>query len=449
MDIDAGVPISDVRSPSHEIALQRTGSSVEVQLANKDTIPNKDLILRYQVAGAATQATVLTQSDERGGHFATYLIPAVEYQSNEIVPKDVVFLMDTSGSQEGAPIKQSQELMRHFINGLNPNDTFTVIDFANTTTQLSPQPLPNTPANRQKAIAYINQLDANGGTELMNGIDTVLNFPPAPAGRLRSVVLLTDGLIGNDQEIIAQVQKRLKGGNRLYTFGVGPSANRFLIDRLAELGRGTAEVLPPDEPATAVVKEFFQELNNPVLTNIEVSWVGSGKAPELYPLKAPDLFANQPLVLFGRKGDRSNGKIKITGTAAGGKPYEQILDVKFDQVSGNGAIAQLWGRARIKDLMNEMYGSETASGVKAVTDTALDYRLMSKYTAFVAVSEEVRVNPAGMKQKVEVPVETPEGMNATNDEEVPEPGQILGNLLAIILLAIFFGWQRLKKLVKV
>ncbi|MFB2879922.1 VIT domain-containing protein [Floridanema aerugineum] len=410
VEIDAGVPISEVNSTSHKITTSRQSNVVKVQLANEDTIPNKDLILRYRIAGNNTQATVLTQSDEKGGHFAVYLIPALKYRSNEIVPKDVVFLMDTSGSQAGEPLAKSKELMRRFINGLNPNDTFTIIDFANTTQQLSPTPLANTPENRSKAMAYIDALDARGGTELLNGIRAVLNFPPAPSGRLRSVVLLTDGYIGNENEVIAEVQRNLKPGNRLYGFGVGSSVNRFLINRLAEVGRGNSQVIRQDEPTQEVAEKFFRQINNPVLTNIQVSWQGSGETAVIYPLAAPDLFANQPLVLFGKKRDKVNGNLRIVGVAAGGKRYEKTLPVNFNS-TGNLAIAQLWARARIKDLMNQMFGGETKSGVDAVTETALSYRLLSQYTAFVAVSEEVRVNPDGTRQRVEVPVELPQGVS--------------------------------------
>ncbi|MEP0868693.1 after-VIT domain-containing protein [Trichocoleus desertorum AS-A10] len=411
VEIDAGLPVREVRSPSHKLSVEPSGNTTKVQLVAEDKIPNKDLILRYRVAGNETQATVLTQADKKGGHFAVYLIPAVQYRSNEIVPKDVVFLMDTSGSQEGDPLAKSQELMRRFINGLNPNDTFSIIDFSNTTTQLSPAPLPNTSANRAKAIAYVDQLKANGGSELLNGIQAVMNFPAAESGRLRSVVLLTDGYIGNENQVIAEVQRQLKPGNRLYSFGVGSSVNRFLLDRLAEVGRGTSQVIRQDEPTQQVSEKFFRQINNPVLTNVQVTWQGSGAAPEIYPLAAPDLFASQPLVLFGRKSDRASGSLKITGVAAGGERYEKTLKVNFDQGDNNPAIAQLWGRVRIKDLMNQMFGGETTSGVAAVTDTALAYRLLSQYTAFVAVSDEVRVNPDGTRQRVQVPVEMPEGVS--------------------------------------
>ncbi|PZU98298.1 MAG: trypsin [Pseudanabaena sp.] len=411
LQIDAGVPIRNLYSTSHRLDIQNNGETIQLKLANGDNIPNKDLIVRYRVSGDRTEPTVLTTTTEQGAHFATYLIPAIAYRPNQIVPKDVVFLMDTSGSQSGDPIIKSRELMRRFINGLNPSDTFTIIDFSNTTRQLSSYPLANNAINRQKAMSYIDQVNANGGTELMNGINAVLKYPSAPDGRIRSVVLITDGYIGNDNEIIAAVQKKLKTGNRLYSFGVGGSVNRYLLDRVAEVGRGTSRVVRQDEATQEVAEKFFRQINNPVLTNIQVKWEGSGNAPEIYPSNAPDLFAEQPLVLFGKKGDRSNGRLKITGIAAGGERYEQTLDVNFENGNSNLGIAQLWGRARIKDLMNQMFGGEVKSLVDAVTQTALNYRLLSQYTAFVAVSDEVRVKPDGGKITVQVPVEMPEGVS--------------------------------------
>ncbi|NET50560.1 MAG: after-VIT domain-containing protein, partial [Merismopedia sp. SIO2A8] len=415
VDIDAGVPIQTIESPSHKLQMTpdipSNGSKLRVELAPNDTIPNKDLILRYQMGGATTQTTVLTDTTDQGGHFALYLVPALDYDIDEIVPKDVVFLMDTSGSQSGDPLAKAQELMRRMVNGLNPDDTFSIIDFANTTTRLSPIPLDNTSRNRSRALDYINSLTANGGTELLNGIREVLRFPTAERGRLRSIVLLTDGYIGNEAAVIAEVQRELADGNRLYSFGVGSGVNRFLIDRLAEVGRGTSQVIRHDEPTDEVAERFFQQINNPVLTNIELEWQGVGESPEIYPLAAPDLFVNQPLVIFGRKPDVQDGTLNITGTMAGGDRYEQSIPVSFTPGEGSGAIAQLWGRARIKDLMNDMYSGETVSGVEAVTETALAYRLLSQYTAFVAVSEEVRVDPDGTRRTVQVPVELPEGVS--------------------------------------
>ncbi|MDJ0519772.1 MAG: VIT domain-containing protein [Trichodesmium sp. MO_231.B1] len=410
VEIDGGMPIFQVHSTSHQIQKSEQGEIVTVKLANEDTIPNKDLILRYQVAGNNTKTTVLTQADERGGHFALYLIPALQYRQDEIVPKDVVFLMDTSGSQRGEPIRKCQELMRRFIHGLNPNDTFTIIDFANTATKLSETPLSNTPKNIATAINYINQLDANGGTQMLNGIREVLNFPSPSAGRLRSIVMLTDGYIGNEKAVLAEVQDKLQAGNRLYSFGVGSSVNRYLINRLAEIGRGIAKVVRHDEPTQEVAEKFFQQINNPVLTQIDINWNGKGEAPEIYPVATPDLFAEQPLVLFGRKQDVVAGELQVNGIAAGGEIYQQTFPINFAE-SGNVAVAQLWGRQKIKHLTNQMFDYEKKSMVDKVTQTALSYQLLSEYTAFVAVSEEVRVEPSGKSISVEVPVEMAEGVS--------------------------------------
>ncbi|MEG3973972.1 after-VIT domain-containing protein, partial [Microcoleus sp. herbarium8] len=421
LEIEAGIPIRNVNSPSHQLQIeyfdspqtspnseQKNGLKVRVQLANQDTIPNKDLIVRYQVAGRETQSTVLTQSDDRGGHFAVYLIPAIEYKTDEIVPKDVVFLVDTSGSQSGAPLQQCQALLRQFIDGLNPPDTFSILDFSNAVRQLSQQPLPNTAENRQQAIAYINKLHANGGTEMLGGIRAAIDFP-APSGRLRTVVLLSDGYIGNENEIFAEVQQHLKSGNRLYSFGAGSSVNRFLLDRIAEIGRGFSRIVTHDEPVNKFVEKFFRQINNPVLINLEITWQGEGENPVIYPSVAPDLFAEQPLVLFGKKGDRQAGTLHIKGVSAGGHQYIQTYEMNFTD-AGNPAVAQLWGRHRIKDLMNQMVQYETKVGVETVTETALTYQLLSQYTAFVAVSDDVRVEPGAESSSMNVPVEMPEAV---------------------------------------
>ncbi|NEO77700.1 VIT domain-containing protein [Moorena sp. SIO4G3] len=429
IDIDAGVAITEVCSTSHQINIEQLnieqkGQILRVKLSQEDTIPNKDLILRYGIAKEQTQTTVLTHADQRGNHFAVYLIPALDYSIDEIVPKDVVFLIDTSGSQMGDPLLKSQELMRRFINGLNPKDTFTIIDISDTATQLSTKPLSNTPQNCRKAINYINQLKANGGTYLLKGIRNLLNLPAAPEGRLRSIVLLSDGYISNENQVLAEVQQQLKPGNRIYSFGVGSSPNRFLLNRLAEIGRGIARIVRQDEPTEAVAEQFFRQINNPVLTNIHVTWEGSGEAI-IYPNRTPDLFTQQPLVICGRISpiqefqaeqlQVSNLKtptsaLRITATRVDGSYYEKRFNLNFDQAD-NPAIAQLWGRARIKHLMQQMLSCETKAGVEAVTETALSYQLLCQYTAFVAVSDQVPVAGESHLISMQVPVTIPEGVN--------------------------------------
>ncbi|MEB3213256.1 MAG: VIT domain-containing protein, partial [Leptolyngbyaceae bacterium] len=298
LEIDAGVALQQVRSPSHPLYITSQGTSTRITLADQDTIPNKDLIVRYQVMGDRLQATVLSHTDERGGHLATYLIPAIQYDPTDIVPKDVVFLIDTSGSQMGDPLFKCQELMRRFVMGLNPRDTFNIVNFANTTHRLSPRPLANDDANRQSAIRYINQLTAGGGTHMLRGIQEVLSLPVRDPERLRTIVLLTDGYIGNETQILAEVQQKLQKGDRLFSFGAGSSVNRYLLNRIAEIGRSVCRVVRQDEPTEDVAEKFFRQINNPVLTHIQLQWLGDGEPPIFYPDRPNDLYAEQPLVVF-------------------------------------------------------------------------------------------------------------------------------------------------------
>ncbi len=290
----------------------------------------------------------------------------------------------------------------------NPADTFSILDFSTSVRQLSQTPLTNTPENCAKAITYIDKLQAFGGTEMLTGIRTAIKLP-VPTGRLRTVVLLSDGYIGNENEILAEVEQELKSGNRLYSFGAGSSVNRFLLNRIAEIGRGVSYIIRHDESIDETVEKFFQQINNPVLTDIQVTWEGDGEAPVIYPVVAPDLFKEQPLVLFGRKLDRVAGKLTIRGLSVV-EEYQKSFELSFAE-GGNSGIAQLWGRARIKALTNGMLSYESKSGVEAITDTALTYKLLSQYTAFVAVSEEVPVNPDGESITVEVPIEMPQGVS--------------------------------------
>ena len=165
-----------------------------------------------------------------------------------------------------------------------------------------------------------------------------------------------------------------------------------------------------DQNIDQVVDTFFNQINNPVLGNLSLHWEGPGESPSFYPMAIPDLFAEQPLVLFGRKQDSQSGTLVINGIEAGGKSFQQSLQVQFNP-SGNAAIAQLWGRARIKDLMNQMVRGETTGGVDAVTKTALAYQLLSQYTAFVAVSDDVRVKNPETLTSVNVPVLMPEAIS--------------------------------------
>lgn len=405
VNIDAGVHTTNTTSPSHKIEVTRIDESkVTVKLHPQDTIPNKDFILRYHVAGEKPQMGLLTHRSELGGFFTLLIQPKANYQVNEIAPREMVFVIDCSGSMSGAPIEKAKEAVRRCISKMNPQDTFQVINFSMSASGLSNSPLPNTPENIQKALSYINSLSGEGGTEMLTGIKAALDYPEDP-NRLRIVLFMTDGYIGNETEILAAIQDRIKGA-RLFSFGVGSSVNRYLLDQMAEVGRGAVQYVRPDEDTEEAVNKFYKRISSPCLTDIVIDWNGL-KVTDVYPKRIPDLFANQPLIVYGRYEEQGSAIIKVKG--------KQIIDTGImelnvalpEEKKENESLASLWTRAKIKELMDKQFRGEIPEIVQEITETALKYRLMSQYTSFVAI-EETYVTEGGESKKVQVPVPMPE-----------------------------------------
>lgn len=417
--LDPGFPIGSVQSATHKVQVIRQDTGATVRLDPNDAQANRDFRLRYRVAGPTTEAHVVAAKGPQGGHFLAYLTPALNVRPQDALPRDLVFLMDTSGSQSGFAIEASKRMMEQFIAKLGPRDTFNVVDFAATTEALSPTPLANNAVNRSRALAYVAALDADGGTELRHGIDFVLKLPAASQGRLRTIVMLTDGLIGGDDEVIASLQKGLKQGQRLLVLGTGSSVNTSLLNRMAAVGRGAIAYVTEASAADSVAQRFAQKLGRPVLRDISLRWEGSGSAPEFLPALPRDLYAAEPLVVAGRQAQGVDGVVVVSGLQANGRRFSQRLPVRFG-ASTSKAPAQLWARAKLQQIEDEQaqrpYDGEAANRIRTL---AMAYGLLSKETAFVAVTKEVRVDPQGQRVNVEVPVEMPPGMflNGHDQEE--------------------------------
>ena len=222
LDINSGVNVSGVTSPSHKIDVVRVeDNQVNVKLHAQDSIPNKDFTLRYKVAGDMPQYALLThklKSDPQG-YYLLMIQPKEKYSKEELTPKEIIFVIDSSGSMSGNPIEKSKEVVRRFVKGMNPKDTFQILNFSNAVSGFSQYPVENTQDNVQKALSYIDNLKGEGGTMMIEGIKAALDYPHSPE-RIRIVAFLTDGYIGNETEILAAIQDKLKGA-RLFSFGVG------------------------------------------------------------------------------------------------------------------------------------------------------------------------------------------------------------------------------------
>lgn len=412
LTVDAGIPIQNFSCPSHKIKeLSKSKSSVSVEIEQGDQIPNKDFIFRYDVAGEKPEYALLTHAKSEGdGYFMLMIQPKAQFKINEITPRELVFVVDRSGSMSGFPIEKVKEAMKLCIEDMHPDDYFQVISFSNQAERFAPQPVPNTPENVKKAIAYIESLDGSGGTEMLSGVNEALTVDRDPAQKRRRFVLfMSDGYVGNESEIIAAIEKQLNGA-RVFSFGVGSSVNRYLLEGMARAGRGYATYCRQDEDPKKAVTLFYERISKPFLMDIELDWSGL-EVKDVFPTTIPDLFAGQPVIIHGRYTKSGQATIKIKGKIAG-KPVVQEIPVVLPAVQNeHDVIATLWARTKIEKLMDESYGKgETEDLVNEVTELALKYKIMSKYTSFVAVSEEVR-NVGGKLETVQVPVPMPEGVS--------------------------------------
>ena len=414
VSLDSGVPIQDIRSKSHDVHIETEGKSkAYIILQENDSIPNKDFILNYDVAGKKPEFAILTHRtrDELGessGFFTLMIQPQAEFENDEITPKEMVFVVDCSGSMSGKPMEKAKEAMRHSIRNMNPNDSFQIIRFSSSASKFSPKPLPNTEKNVEKGLEYINAMSGSGGTRMIEGIKASLSYPNDPE-KMRIVLFMTDGYIGNEEEILAAIEDML-GDSRLFSFGVGSSVNRYLLERMAEAGRGTVQYVRPDEDTDFAVSKFYERISNPYLTDISIDWDGLD-VDDVYPKRIPDLFSAQPVLIHGRYTTPGSGKIRLIGNIAGKESITEI-DVEFPKENEeNAGLVSIWARTRVNDLMNQMYHGENPGIVEEITNIGLEFRIMTKYTSFVAVEEKITSVDGGPPKTVMVPVEMPEGVS--------------------------------------
>jgi Ca-activated chloride channel homolog len=442
--LDAGVDIREMKSMMHEVDVQRgSAHRAMVRLRKGAEIPNRDFVLKYDVAGARITDALLTHSIGReragyGGHegdsnatrgfFSFILQPPDRVSDEDATPRELIFVLDTSGSMSGYPLETAKKTMKRAIESMRAGDTFNFITFAGDTHVLFPQPVPATSANIRQAVAFMEGRRGGGGTEMMKAIRTALgdrNFtsecPPNAdcmfrekpvQSAVRIVCFMTDGYVGNDMAIIDEVQKHPEA--RVFSFGIGTSVNRFLLDKMAEAGRGEAEFVLRPEDAEKAADRFYERVHTPVLTDVSIDWNGL-PVTDVLPARTPDLFSAKPLVVTGRYTYPASGMIKLRGKRAG-KPFERQIRVTLPgEENANRSLAQLWARTKIHALMSQDWNGMQNGTMKpalqqAITQLGLDYRLMTQFTSFVAVEEQTVVE-GGRTRTIQVPVEMPQGVN--------------------------------------
>jgi Ca-activated chloride channel family protein len=407
VEIDAGVEIEDITSPTHAIEVEQDASEfAAVRLSELDAIPNKDFVLHYKVAGDAVKSTLLTHRDERGGFFTLMLYPPAELADLQRQPTEMIFVLDCSGSMSGAPIAKAKAAAERALKRLRPDDTFQIIRFSNNASQLGPAPLLATSKNVRRGLDYIRSLNGNGGTMMIEGIKAALDFPH-DRERLRLVSFMTDGYIGNEAQIFGEIYQRL-GDARIFSFGVGSSVNRYLLEGMARLGHGAVAYVGLDDSTGEAVDLFYKRISHPAMTDIEIDWGGMGVS-DVYPREIPDLFVGRPVVLTGRFEGDGLADIRVTGRC-GAEEREIALTADLEDASATHAgIPSVWARTQIRHLADRMTRSDDFELPQQIREVAFEYNLMSKYTSFVAVdSKTVTAGDHGIS--LAVPVPTPAGV---------------------------------------
>jgi len=407
--INAGVTISNMSSPSHEINVNYANpKTAAVYLSKSNTNPgNRDFILRYSLRGNSVQSGLLLYEHQDENYFAYIMEPSKKPKQKDVPNREYLFIVDVSGSMNGYPLEVSKELMRNLLCNLSEGDTFNVQLFASSSTMFSFNPVPATEDNVEAAITFLSDGQSGGGTQLLSALRKAYQLPRSKEGSSRSMVIITDGYVSVEKEAFQLIENNLDQAN-VFTFGIGSSVNRYLIEGMAKVSHSQSFVATSKEEALKVAKSFKAYIDTPILTQVKFN-TKSFEVYDIAPASIPDVFAARPVVIYGKYKGKPTGKLVLTGYH-GKKRFKHEYDVSKGNLSPqNKALRYLWARKKIAQL--DDYNSLFNEDVQAqVTALGLQYNLATKFTSFVAVDETV-VNENGGVNTVKQPIPMPQNVS--------------------------------------
>ena len=382
VSLDAGVPIAELNSPFHSVQVIRDGERRRrITLSEGNTPANRDFELTWTLAaGSAPTATLFSEPGEHGRHYALLtLMPPAPFTTAARLPREVIFVVDTSGSMEGESIAQAREALALALRRLDPADRFNVIEFNSDSHALFDDARAASDANVQDAVRWVERLRARGGTEMAGALDKALTGKDR-GERVRQVIFLTDGAVGNEQALFTLIQQRL-GASRLFTVGIGSAPNSHFMRKAAEAGRGNFTYIGKVDEVKTKMSALFALLEAPMLKNVEVRWP-AGARVESWPARVPDLYLGEPIVLAAAL-DTAAGQIEISGDAG---ELRWTTSVSLADANPGTGIGSLWARQKIDALMDRLNTGSSEEEVRAaVVPLAVEHHLASRYTSFVAV----------------------------------------------------------------
>lgn len=366
--------------------------------------------------------------------------PPEHCQTDEIPPREYIFVLDVSGSMSGFPLETAKGLIYNLVSGLRETDCFNLILFSGTSLKMADRSVPATQENISKAACLIKEQTGTGGTELAEALEDALDTP-AMRGVSRNIVIISDGYISGEKEIFQIVNDHMNQAD-FFSFGIGSAVNRYLIEGIASIGQGEPFIATDTGEASKIADQFRTYIQSPVLTDIKVSFDGFDTY-DVEPAVIPTLYAKKPIVLLGKWRGEAAGTIQIEGMTGKGK-YSQTISVADAMIGENNAVGYLWARKRVERLTD--YGQETDSDAvkKEVTQIGLDYHMITPYTSFIAVLDVVR-NPEGDATDVDQPLPLPLEVSdlAVGYRVGSEPGTVL--LMVLLTGMIFFRRYRRRR----
>ena len=429
VNIKAGIPITNVYSHTHELDVSGTEKDKVVTLSDGRTIDNKDFVLNYRLTGKSTQASILTHRKEKDGYFSLLIEPPAAPQNQDITAREMIFVLDTSGSMSGEPMNASKVFMRHALKTLRPDDYFRIINFGSTSHEFTNSPIRATQDNLIRGQKHIDSLSSNGGTEIVPAIKQAFSSPLI-SRTLRIVIFLTDGYVSNESEVMQLINEKIKDA-RIYAFGVGTSVNRYLLSEMGRIGHGFARYIDPTENSEEVAIKFARTLSSPLLTDISIDW-NKLNVSEVTPEIIPDLFSGDSIRIQGKYEGTGLQTIRVNGKVQGREaslPLQVNLPQENFYDASTSTIPLVWARSKISDYMRQLNAKSNVSNKNSdelkfkVTTLGLDHSLATKWTSFVAVSRRV-VNPQPeMTAEAQVPLPMVKGVNT---KAYPSSVSILG-----------------------
>jgi Ca-activated chloride channel family protein len=407
--IAAGLPIQHVTCPSHEVSIDYDGPArVAVELYPEEKhAGNRDFIVKYRLAGGTIESGLLLFEGEKENFFLLMVQPPERAAHSQIPCREYIFIVDVSGSMHGFPLNTSKNLLKDLIGRLRPTDRFNVLLFAGRSFLMSEQSVPADPKNIRHAIDVIEHQRGGGGTELLPALKRALSLPRTE-GYSRTIVIATDGYVTVETEAFDLIRNNLGDAN-VFTFGIGSSVNRYIIEGMARAGMGEPYIVTGPGEAQNKAEQFRKLIQSPVLTGVGVNF-GRFEVYDVEPPSIPDVLADRPVIVFGKWRGIPEGTIRIQGIA-GDRPFTKAIDLNTAiPAKTNSALRYLWARHRIAHLSDYIKLKPNDDRVEEVTELGLRYNLLTAYTSFVAVDTRIRRRD-GQVVSVKQPLPLPHGVS--------------------------------------